>query len=246
MGENFDEHAQGERTAMHPKKLDIRKKEHHDLCDFDTVYDRLVPLWPDTRPLLHYDNCWHLLIAVILSAQTTDEQVNSVTGPLFEKYPDATSLGSAQLKDVENIIHSVGFYHVKAQHIISAARALAERYAGSIPTTFEELLTLPGVGRKTANLVAAACLGIPGIIVDTHVLRVVVRLGLCSKPDPTLAERIIRENLPADKFTHFSYSVNRHGKFTCTSRNPACTRSGGSCPLDDICPRIGVKSTELT
>jgi len=207
---------------------------------FEAVYQRLAPLWPDARPLLRYENCFQLLIAVILSAQTTDEQVNMVTGLLFEKYPSAAALGAATLHDVENIIHPVGFYHVKAQHIVATAQALAEHYAGAIPPSLEAMLELPGVGRKTANLVASACLDMPGIIVDTHVLRVLVRLGLCPKRDATLAETIVREKLPSAAHTQFSYSVNRHGKFTCTARNPACVRSGDSCPLDDLCPKIGV------
>lgn len=222
------------------------KKPGHQVTDsskghlFDTIFDRLTPLWPDAHPLLHYGNCFQLLIAVILSAQTTDEQVNMVTGSLFERYPDAVALGSAQLQDVESIIHPVGFYHVKAQHIIATARVLAERYGGQIPPSLEQMLELSGVGRKTANLVASACLDIPGIIVDTHVLRVLVRLGLCPKRDAALAETIVRAQLAAEKYTQFSYSVNRHGKFTCTARNPACTRDDAACPLDDVCAKVGV------
>lgn len=213
---------------------------------FNTVYARLAPIWPDARPLLHYDNCFQLLIAVILSAQTTDDQVNTVTGPLFEKYPTAADLGSASLYDVENIIHSVGFYRVKARHIVVAAQMLEAQYGGEIPQSFEKMLELPGVGRKTANLVASACLELPGIIVDTHVLRVLVRLGLCPKGAATLAESIVRENVPAERHTQLSYCVNRHGKFTCTARRPACVRERETCPLDDVCPKIGVPTAPTT
>ncbi len=225
---------------MLTEKLDAYREETRTQNLFETVYERLALRWPDAHTLLHYQNCYQLLIAVILSAQTTDEQVNMVTRTLFEKYPDAASLGTASLHDIENIIHHVGFYHVKARHIIATARMLAEHYAGTIPASLEAMLELPGVGRKTANLVASACLDVPGIIVDTHVLRVLVRLGLCPKRDATLAEKIVREELSAEKHTQFSYSVNRHGKFTCRARNPACTQKGDFCPLDDICPKIGV------
>ncbi len=221
--------------------------ERMDSCArnlFEAVFERLAPQWPNAHPLLHYTNCFELLISVILSAQTTDEQVNLVTGFLFEKYPNAATLGAASLDDVENIIHSVGFYRVKARHIIATSRTLAERYAGTIPRTLESMLELPGVGRKTANLVASACHDVPGIIVDTHVLRVLMRLGLCPKRDATLAEAIVREKLSSDRHTQFSYCVNRHGKFTCTARTPACVRDGDACLLDDLCPKIGVLHQE--
>ncbi|MEN6499891.1 MAG: endonuclease III [Rectinema sp.] len=207
----------------------------------EEVYRRLTPLWPDAHPLLHYHSCFELLIAVILSAQTTDEQVNMVTEELFDRFPTAGKLALADIAEIERIIHPVGFFHVKARHIIDTAKALEERFGGNIPPTLEEMLELPGVGRKTANLVASACHEVPGIIVDTHVLRVLVRLGVCPKKDAALAESIVRANLSHEKHTQFSYSVNRHGKFTCTARKPACTQAGRSCPLSDLCPQIGVK-----
>jgi endonuclease-3 len=206
----------------------------------EEVHRRLAPIWPDAHPLLHYHNCFELLIAVILSAQTTDEQVNMVTGELFSRFPTAGKLALADIAEVEQIIHPVGFFHVKARHIIDTARVLEERFGGNIPPTLEQMLELPGVGRKTANLVASACHEVPGIIVDTHVLRVLLRLGVCPKKDAGLAESIVRANLSPETHTQFSYSVNRHGKFTCTARKPACTQEGMSCPLEDICPKIGV------
>lgn len=208
----------------------------------DEVYGRLVPIWPDAHPLLHYRSCFELLVAVILSAQTTDEQVNSVTDELFNHYPDAHSLAHAEISEVERIIHPVGFFHVKARHIIEAAQMIEARFDGKLPPSFDQLLELPGVGRKTANLVASACHEVPGIIVDTHVLRVLCRLGISPKKDPSLAESIVRAHLALEKHTHFSYSVNRHGKFTCTARKPACTQNGAPCPLEDICPKIGITS----
>lgn len=207
----------------------------------EEVHRRLASLWPDAHPLLHYHSCFELLIAVILSAQTTDEQVNMVTGELFGRFPTAKKLALADIAEVERIIHPVGFFHIKARHIIDTAKALEERFGGDIPPTLEEMLELPGVGRKTANLVASACHEVPGIIVDTHVLRVLCRLGVCPKKDAALAESIVRANLSPEKHTQFSYSVNRHGKFTCTARKPACMQAGAGCPLEDICSKIGVK-----
>ena len=207
----------------------------------DEVYRRLTPIWPDAHPLLYYRSCFELLIAVILSAQTTDEQVNMVTGELFTQYPDAQSLAEADALDVERIIHPVGFFHTKARYIIATARTLQKQFGGRIPPSFEQLLELPGVGRKTANLVASACLEVPGIIVDTHVLRVLFRLGVSPEKNPELAESVVRTNLAPEKHTQFSHSVNRHGKFVCTARKPGCTRQPNECPLEDICRKTGVQ-----
>ena len=206
------------------------------------LYIRLVPIWPDTRPLLHYRSCFELLIAVILSAQTTDDQVNIVTKELFRRFPNAESLADANIHEVENIIHSLGFYRVKAKHIIETAKVLKERFNGQIPSSFEEMIELPGVGRKSANLLISACYEKPGIIVDTHVIRVLFRLGVSTKKEATLIESIIRANLPPEKHTKFSHAVNRHGKFTCTARKPVCTVQEGYCPVVDLCPKIGLSN----
>jgi endonuclease-3 len=211
--------------------------EHESRKAFaDTIFERLTPLWPDAKPLLRYRNCFELLCAVVLSAQCTDEQVNRVTPRLFALWPDARSLASAETALVESTIHSVGFYKTKARHLVETARLLGERHGGEPPSTMRDMLQLPGVGRKTANLVLSACFGTPGIIVDTHVLRVGLRLGLGAKPDPTDMERKIAELVDPDRRTRFSYALNRHGKYTCTARKPACP----ICPLASICPRIGL------
>jgi len=226
------------------KKLKPAKNERSIVTSelLESVYERLVPLWPDAHPLLHYQNCFQLLISVILSAQTTDEQVNMVTGELFARYPDAHSLSVAVTSEVEQIIRPVGFFHIKSLHIIQTAKTLVEKFGGQIPPTFAQMLELPGVGRKTANLVASACHNIPGIIVDTHVVRVLFRLGIAPEKNAKIAESVVRQHLEPEKHTQFSYSVNRHGKFTCTARNPACKHGYGVCPLDDLCPKIGVAS----
>ncbi len=204
------------------------------------IRDVLVPLWPDARPLLSYSDCFELLCAVMMSAQTTDEQVNAVTPALFARYPDALAMAAAEPEDIEPIIRSIGFFHTKARHLVQTARILARERGGAVPTTMEGLLELPGVGRKTANLVASACFGAPGIIVDTHVARAAVRLGIYAKKDPDAIEAIIRDNLAPEYHTAFSHALNRHGKFTCSARAPACVAGDRSCPLEAFCPKRGL------
>lgn len=202
----------------------------------DSTWRILAPLWPEAVPLLHYHDCFELLCAVMLSAQCTDEQVNRVTPELFARWPDAPSLSRADTGDVEGLIHSVGFFRTKSRHLVATAGILVERHAGTVPATIEELTALPGVGRKTANLVLSACFGEPGIIVDTHVLRVAGRLGLVDRPDPGLVERRMAALVPRERWTRFSHALNRHGKHVCVARKPHC----GDCPLGGICPRRGL------
>jgi endonuclease III len=200
------------------------------------IHDILTPLWPNTRPLLEHRDPFELVCAVALSAQCTDEQVNRATPELFATWPDPASMAEARIEDVERVIHSLGFYHSKARHLVEAARIIVDRFGGQTPSTMEGLLELPGVGRKTANLVVSACFGQPGIIVDTHVLRACLRLGLGKKNDAGDMEKRIAELLPPERWTGFSYAVNRHGKFVCRARKPDC----GSCPIAGLCPRIGL------
>lgn len=202
------------------------------------LYRVLVPIWPDARPLLHYKSDFELLVSVILSAQCTDEQVNRVTPALFERWPDARAMAQATQAQMEGMIHSVGFFRTKAEHLIEMSKILVKDYGGAVPLTMDELLGLPGVGRKTANLVYSACAGGPGIIVDTHVARVCLRTGLCENDDPALCEKRIAAALPEEKWTAFSHAVNRHGKFVCRARKPAC-ECGEECPAADICAHAG-------
>lgn len=204
------------------------------------IHDILVPLWPDAIPLLHYASCFELLCAVILSAQCTDKQVNAVTPILFSHFPDARTMAEAEIEQIESIIRSTGFYHSKARHLSESARRIMSCFNGRVPQSIEDLITLPGVGRKTANLVVSACFGAPGVIVDTHVMRTAVRMGICDKPDPARIETIIRKNLPENKLTAFSHALNRHGKHVCKARKPLCLENLQLCPVAELCDRIGV------
>jgi endonuclease III len=196
------------------------------------VHERLKEAIRDTRPLIVYDGPFQLLIAVILSAQTTDEQVNRVTPTLFARYPDAASLARASIDELEAIVHATGFYRTKAKHIRLAAAALVERFGGAVPQTVDELVTLPGVGRKSANVVVGACFGKPAVIVDTHFKRVTKRLGFTASDDPARVERDLVAITPDAIRYSFSMLVNRHGRTVCTARNPQCV----GCVLADLCP----------
>ncbi|HOZ71825.1 MAG TPA: endonuclease III [Spirochaetales bacterium] len=200
--------------------------------DARILYDTLVPIWPDRGSALSYRNCFELLIAVILSAQCTDEQVNKVTPALFEAYPTPGDLAEASLADVESLVRTTGFFRAKAANIVGAATIIARDLGGTVPDTIEELVKLPGVGRKTANLIVSVCFGKPGIVVDTHVLRTARRLGLAPTDDPGKSERMLGAALPESMWTAFSYALNRHGKYVCRARRPLCAE----CPLAGICP----------
>lgn len=206
------------------------------------VYEILTPLWPETAPFLAHRNSFELVCAVALSAQCTDEQVNRVTPGLFASWPTPAAMAAADPAEVEAVIRSLGFFRTKARHLVEAAAIIEERFGGQVPGSMDELLELPGVGRKTANLVLSACFGQPGIIVDTHVLRSCLRLGLGEKDDAGDMEKRISALLPSEKWTLFSYAVNRHGKFVCRARKPACVPGTelGPCPLLGVCPRRGL------
>ena len=192
----------------------------------------LATRYPDTRTPLHHDNGFQLLVATILSAQTTDEQVNRVTAQLFHRYPDAASLAAADTEEVEQLIRSIGLFRNKARNIVACAGELLARFGGDIPGDIAALTTLPGVGRKTANVVAAHYLGLPGVIVDTHFGRVVRRLGLTEQRNPDRVEDDIRAIVVAADQSTFSAVVNRHGRLVCRARDPRCA----DCALAPLCP----------
>ncbi len=187
--------------------------------------------YPDAKPLLDYRNPFELLIAVILSAQTTDAQVNSVTPELFRRFPGPGELARAPVEELEGIIHGVGFFRTKAKNIRGAAAMLVERFEGRVPDRIDDLLSLPGVGRKSANVVVSHVYALPGIIVDTHFSRVTRRLGLSVANDPAVLEREIGAMLPESSWTAFSMCVNYHGRRCCTARKPACFR----CAVRKLC-----------
>jgi endonuclease III len=193
--------------------------------------------YADAECALRHDNAFQLLIATILSAQCTDERVNIVTGPLFAKYPTPRDLAELPLPQLEQAIQSTGFFRNKAKNIQACCRLLVERHGGEVPQDLDSLVQLPGVGRKTANVVLGTAFGIPtGVVVDTHVGRIVRRLGLTDATDPVKVERALMTLLPAKQWIAFSHRLIHHGRRVCKSRKPLCDQ----CTLKQLCPRIGV------
>ncbi|MDJ0874097.1 MAG: endonuclease III [Desulfobacterales bacterium] len=188
--------------------------------------------YPDVKTQLDHENPFQLLIATILSAQCTDRQVNRVTGALFQAYGTPAKLSAAPLKQIENLIHSTGFYRNKARNIISCARALVEAHGGEVPADQKALTGLPGVGRKTANVVLGAAFGIPGVVVDTHVARISGRLGLTTHTDPVKIEFDLMDLMPKSDWSDFCLRLIYFGRETCAARKPKCP----SCPIKRHCP----------
>lgn len=197
--------------------------------------ERLAIEFPGTAEelcALRHKNPFELLVATILSAQCTDERVNIVTPVLFARYPDPSALAVADPEVVEEIIHSTGFFRAKARNLIGMASALAERFDGIVPTRREDLVTLPGVGRKTANVIRSVAFGLPGLPVDTHVGRLAIRLGLTAETDPVKVELALDKLVPAAGRGAFSLRLILHGRKTCVARTPRCP----TCVLADFCP----------
>lgn len=195
------------------------------------ILDRLEKKYPDADCALHHKNVFELLICVVLSAQTTDKRVNMITPDLFARYPDAASLSEADMADVEECIRTIGMYRQKAKNIISLSRILIEEYDGNVPESHEELIRLPGVGRKTANVVMSVGFGHPAIAVDTHVFRVSNRIGLADAENVLDTELQLQEKIPVDRWSKAHHLLIFHGRYTCTARKPKCD----DCPLTDIC-----------
>ena len=195
------------------------------------IFELLSESIEDATPQLTVADPYQLLISVILSAQTTDRQVNQVTSILFQAYAAPINLANAAQEDVESIIKSVGYYHVKARNIRVTAGELVNRYGGSVPGTMDELLTLPGVGRKSANVVLGRCFGVPAIIVDTHFGRVVRRVGLASAHNPEIVESEIEAIVPPEIQYNFSMLINTHGREVCKARTPGCE----ACSIRSCC-----------
>jgi len=198
----------------------------------------LAKAYPAARCALDHENPLQLLIATILSAQCTDVRVNMVTPALFARYRNAKAFAAADPRELETAIQSTGFFRNKARNIIACCRKLVEEHGGQVPGTMEELVHLPGVGRKTANVILGNAFDVPGITVDTHVRRLSRRLGLTTENDPEKIERALMQVLPKKEWTMFSHRMIFHGRQVCFARKPNCA----GCILNRICPKIGVES----
>lgn len=196
------------------------------------VAERLAAAYPEALCELDHRNPFELLAATILSAQTTDARVNLVTPELFARYPDAVALAIADPSVVEAIVRSAGFYQAKARNLIAMAQALVERFDGEVPTALEDLVTLAGVGRKTANVVRSVAFRLPGLPVDTHVGRLSRLLGLTPEENPVKVETELGRYLPPDAWGDFSLRLILHGRRICTAKKPLCAE----CTLEDVCP----------
>lgn len=194
---------------------------------------RLAAAIPEPRCELDFADAWQLLVATILSAQSTDARVNQVTPALFRRFPTPAALGAASQEEVEALVKSTGFFRNKARAIREASAAIAERFGGEVPRTLEEAMSLRGVARKTANLVLGTAYGLAtGVIVDTHVARVAGRLGLTRASDPQEIERSLCAHFPREEWIATGHRLVLHGRYVCTARKPACA----ACPLNELCP----------
>ena len=200
--------------------------------DINAMMKRLCQLYPDAHCELNFATTFQLLTSVIMSAQTTDVGVNKVTPILFKRFPDAKALAEADIEEIKQIIKPTGYYNSKATNIQRCAQALVERFGGVVPQTLEELTSLPGVGRKTANVVLGVAFGKPGWTVDTHVQRLVRRLGFTAETDPVMIEFSLQKVFPGQDWSQYSITLIWHGRRLCYARKPDC----GACPVNNLCP----------
>ncbi|HRI06253.1 MAG TPA: endonuclease III [Nannocystaceae bacterium] len=206
--------------------------------DIHVVLERLHEKHPDARYELDWETPVQLTVATILAAQCTDERVNRVTKTLFVTYPDAQAFASADREELEEALKPTGFYKQKAKTVQEVCAGLVERFGGEVPRSMEELTSLPGIARKTANVILNTAFGIPsGIIVDTHVLRVAPRMGFSSETKPEAIERDLMDIVPQSEWTFFGPAMVLHGRYTCTARAPKCEE----CVMADLCPKVGVE-----
>jgi endonuclease III len=197
------------------------------------IFKRLRRAYPDAHCELDHTNAYQLLVATILSAQCTDKRVNLVTPALFERYPDAEALAMADPREVEELIKPTGFFRNKTRSLLGMAGGLLDRFGGAVPDRMEDLVTLPGVGRKTANVILGTAFGKPaGVVVDTHVGRLSRRLGLTRLADPVKVERVLTRLFPQKNWTLLSHLLIFHGRRVCLARRPRCAE----CVLNDLCP----------
>ena len=205
------------------------------------VYRILCKTYPEIRCELDFKNPLELIVATVLSAQCTDKRVNTITPALFKKYKTAKAYAGADIHQLEELVFQTGFYRAKARHIKGIGIKLVEEFNGEVPSTLEELITLPGVGRKTANVVLGHAFDIPGITVDTHFGRLSRRFGWTKEMDPVKVERIVGELIPQKEWTNLSQRMIWHGRRICHSRKPAC----GACPVAKMCPSVGIGEMDV-
>ncbi|MGO0576481.1 endonuclease III [Ornithinimicrobium panacihumi] len=204
------------------------------------MYRLLGERYPDAHCELDFEDPFQLLVATVLSAQTTDVRVNGVTPTLFARYPDARALAAADRVEVETIVQPTGFFRAKTDSLLKLGAALVETFDGQVPRRLKDLVTLPGVGRKTANVVLGNAFGVPGITVDTHFGRLVRRFGWTQEEDPVKVEHAVGELFPRKDWTQLSHVLIFHGRRTCHARRPAC----GVCPVARLCPSYGEGETD--
>ena len=204
------------------------------------VCRRMDELFPDAECALTFDDPFSLVIAVLLSAQTTDVSVNKVTPVLFDRWPTPRDLAAAPLNEVEEVLHPLGFYRSKARHVVDAAQMIVADFSGEVPQTMEQLTRLPGVGRKTANIVLNNAFGIvEGIAVDTHVFRIATRLGFTKAAEPAAAEPDLLALIPRELWKPVNHQWVLFGRQYCDAKRPVCVRGEEPCPLADVCPSCG-------
>jgi endonuclease-3 len=200
-------------------------------ADVKRIRETLRSIYPRVKPALNFETPFELLVATVLSAQCTDERVNAVTKELFAILKTPADFADAPLEQIEALIRPTGFFRNKAKSLKNCSKALVEKYDGTVPGTMAELVNLPGVGRKTANVMLGGAFGIPGIVVDTHVARISQRLGLTENKDPVKIEFDLMQKIPEAEWSDFSLRLIFFGRETCTARNPKCD----GCPLKDLC-----------
>jgi len=198
---------------------------------FREIAKTLQRTMPSPKMELDHRSPWELLVATILSAQCTDQRVNQVTPSLFQRYRQPAELATANLPELERLIHSTGFFKNKAKHLVACGKAVTERFGQQVPHTMDELITLPGVGRKTANVMLGNAFGQPSIVVDTHVKRVAKRLGLTRSDNPDRVEQDLQQLMPQSKWTAFSQRLLLHGRYVCLAKKPQCH----TCPVYRYC-----------
>ncbi|MGC9200128.1 MAG: endonuclease III [Acidobacteriaceae bacterium] len=219
-------------SAQRSKGKNAKPPDQRSRNRVAAILETLAKTYPNAVCALHHRNAFELTIATILSAQTTDVAVNKVTPELFQMYPTPRRLAEAPLAELERIVHTTGFYRAKAKNIQGAARVLVEQFDGKVPQTIQELTRLPGVARKTANVVLGSWFGIAsGIVVDTHVGRLARRLELTQETDPVKVEQDLEKAIPKDHWIQFSHELIHHGRQICIARKPRCA----DCPLEPLC-----------